>query len=137
MRKIGCLIAAAAFGMAATGCARMSAEERAADPSMSGAKESLAQFPGAEQQIRNYYEAHAQEGNDTCGDVDMGPILRTSELANTADQLKLAVHYEFSSEDGGGRSQYCKGGFNTRIVTLKKSGGVLSLESMSGELHDV
>ena len=94
----------------------------------------LAQDPGAEQQIRDYYESHGQEGNSSCGPVEMGAVTRAAELANTPDQLKLAVHYEFASEDESGRSAYCRMGFNTRVVTFSKSAGGLTLEKMSGEL---
>jgi hypothetical protein len=94
----------------------------------------LAQYPGAEQQIRDYYESYGQEGDFSCGPVEMGAITRAAELANTPDQLKLAVHYEFSPGDESGRSAYCRMGFNTRIVTFSNSAGGLTLEKMTGEL---
>lgn len=124
----------AALAIAVSGCAQMEADARAEDPSLQGQQVSLASFPGAEQQIRDYYENHGQEGDYSCGPVDMGPILRVSELSNTPTELRLAVHYAFSSEDQGGRSIYCRDGFNTRIVTFRKEGGALVFESMTGEL---
>lgn len=131
LRAVGAVFVLA---LAATGCAQMEAEERAADPSMQGQQVSLARFPGAEEQIRSYYEDHGQEGDYSCGPVDMGPILRVSKLSDTPTELRLAVHYAFSSEDDGGRSEYCRDGFNTRIVTFRKEGGALVFESMTGEL---
>jgi hypothetical protein len=127
------LLVVAGVGLVAVACARMEAEERAMDPSLQGVKVRLASFPGAEQQIREYYEAHGQEGDYSCGPVDMGAITRVAEVANTATEIKLAFHYEFTSEDGG-RSEYCHLGFNTRIATFSKAGGGLTLERMSGEL---
>jgi hypothetical protein len=112
----------------------MGAEERSNDPTSGRTVVRLAQYPGAEQQIRDYYESHGQEGDFSCGPVEMGAITRAAELANTPDQLKLAVHYEFASEDESGRSAYCRMGFNTRVVTFSKSAGGLTLEKISGEL---
>ena len=130
--QLALVMAALCLGTAA--CARMEAEEAKMDPSMRGTKVSLAQYPGAESQIRDYYESHAQEGDDNCGAVNMGAITRVSEIINTASQLELAVHYEFSSEDSMGRPEYCKMGFNTRIVTFSKTTSGLVFQKMSGEL---
>jgi hypothetical protein len=134
MRMSRCLLVLAALSVSAAGCAQMEAQEKAADPTYGQTAVKLAQFPGSEQQIRDYYESHGQEGDFSCGPVDIGTITRAAELANTPDQLKLAVHYEFSSEDESGRSAYCRMGFNSRIVTFSKSAGGLTLEKMTGEL---
>jgi hypothetical protein len=128
------LLVLATLSVAAAGCAQTGAAERSDDPTFGRTAVSLSQYPGAERQIRDYYESHGQEGDFSCGPVDMGTITRAAELANTPDQLKLAVHYEFSPEDESGRSAYCRMGFNTRIVTFSKSAGGLTLEKMSGEL---
>ena len=99
----------------------------------------LASYPGAEQQIRDYYERHGQEGDGACGQVELQTITRAARLSDTPDELKLAFHYEFSSvlQSGGdtGMPDYCHDGFNTRIATFKKSPtGGLTLEKLSGEL---
>ena len=128
------LLVLATLSVAAAGCAQTGAEERAADPTSGRTAVSLSQYPGAERQIRDYYGSHGQEGDFSCGPVNMGAITRAAELAGTPDQLRLGIHYEFSSEDEGGRSEYCRNGFGTRIVTFSKSAGGLTLEKMTGEL---
>jgi hypothetical protein len=120
--------------LAVAGCAQLEAEQRARDPSLQGTAVSLASFPGAEQQIRAYYEQHGQEGDFSCGPVDMGPITRVAELHDTGTELKIAIHYEFTDFDESRRSEYCHMGFNTRLVTFRKEGGGLVLDKMSGEL---
>ena len=115
-------------------CAAMEAKEKADDPSLQGVETSLARFPGAKQEFLNYYEDHGAEGDYSCGVVDIGNILRVSKLSETPTQVRLAIHYEFASEDmSGGQSEYCHFGFNTRIVTYNKSGGGVTLASMTGD----
>ena len=134
MQTPGRLLVLATLSVAAAGCAQTGAEERSDDPTFGRTAVSLSRYPGAERQIRDYYESHGQEGDFSCGPVDMGAITRAAELADTTDQLKLGIHYEFASEDEGGRSEYCRMGFSTRIVTFSKSAGGLTLEKMTGEL---
>jgi hypothetical protein len=126
------LVAATAFGLAA--CAKMEAEEKAADPSLQGVRTSLSQYPGAKEEFESYYEDHGAEGDYSCGPVDIGDITRVSKLAETSTQVRLAIHYEFTSETlDGSQSEYCAHGFNTRIVTYDKAGAGVTLASMTGE----
>jgi hypothetical protein len=128
------VLASVAAVLAVAGCAKMEAEERAADPSLQGVETSLAAYPGARQEFLDYYEDHGAEGDFSCGVVDVGNILRVSKLSETPTQVRLAIHYEFTSEDmGAGQSEYCHAGFSTRIVTYDKVGGGYELASMTGE----
>jgi hypothetical protein len=128
------LLAMACVALPAAACSTLVADEKADDPSLQGVRIKLAGYPGAESQIRSYYDQHGQEGDDTCGLVQMGRILRVSELSSTQGELKFAFHYTFTSLDQRGRSDYCNDGFNTRIAVFKKSPGGLELVRMTGEL---
>ena len=120
--------------LAFAACAKMEAEERAADPSLQGVRTTLAQYPGAKEEFESYYEDHAAEGDYSCGLVDIGDITRVSRLSETPSQVRLAIHYEFQSEDlSSQQSEYCAHGFNTRIVTYDRVGGGVKLVSMTGE----
>jgi hypothetical protein len=93
----------------------------------------LAGYPGIQQQIINYYDNNAVEGDWNCTEVDMEAITRAQTVREDASTLVVAVHYDFqpdasSGERGGG----CRG-FHTRLFTFSKVGGGLTLESMSGE----
>lgn len=127
-------VACVAALLAVAACAKMEAEEKMMDPSLQGVETKLAAYPGTKQEFLDYYEDHAAEGDYSCGVVDIGDILRVSKLSETPTQLRLAIHYEFTSEDmSAGQSEYCHMGFNTRIVTYNKVGAGYELASMTGE----
>lgn len=94
----------------------------------------LDNHPGLEQQIMNYYDDHAEERNYECVNVQMHDITETKVVKDTPEQYVLSVHYLFSDPDlsndqGGFQCSY----FNTRVFTFDKTGGGLTLTSMSGE----
>jgi hypothetical protein len=94
----------------------------------------LHRFSGVQQQIEGYYGDNATEEDWTCDEVRMDNIDESRVVGETATQVKLAVHYRFSSFDerpaeGGNRCQ----GFNTRVFTFDRgTDGSLTLASMSG-----
>ena len=94
----------------------------------------LYRFAGVQQQIEGYYDDNATEEDWTCDEVQMDGIDESRVVGETAAQVKLAVHYHFSSFDespaeGGDRCQ----GFNTRFFTFDRGAdGSLTLASMSG-----
>jgi hypothetical protein len=94
----------------------------------------LYRFSGVQQQIKGYYDDNATEEDWTCNEVQMDNIDESSVVGETAAQVKLAVHYYFSSFDespGRGGNQ-CQG-FNTRFFTFDRGAdGTLTLASMSG-----
>ena len=108
---------------ALAGCAHQQAENPA-----------LGQFPGIQGQIEGFYNDNATEDDWTCNEVEMDNIDKSQVVSQSAQQVRVAVTYNFSSFDespGQGGNQ-CQG-FNTRVFTFHKSpGGQLSLVSMRG-----
>jgi hypothetical protein len=116
------MIVAGALGLAA--CAAEYREENAP----------LYRFSGVQQQIEGYYNDNATEEDWSCNEVQMDNIDESRVVDETANQVKLAVQYYFSSFDespaeGGNQCQ----GFNTRFFTFDRGAdGSLTLASMSG-----
>ena len=108
---------------ALAGCAHYRAEN-----------EPLYQYSGIEQQIKNYYNNNATEGDWSCPEVQMDSIDKTKVVQQSSTQVRMAVTYYFTSFDespgrGGDRCQ----GFNTRFFTFDKgANNQLSLVSMTG-----
>jgi hypothetical protein len=92
----------------------------------------LAQYPGSQLQIENYYDDNAVESDWDCTEVQMDAITRAKVVREDATNLVVAVHYDFQPADGGTGGARCQG-FHTRIFTFSKAGSGLTLESMSGE----
>ena len=92
----------------------------------------ITKYPGLEQQMIEYYDDHALEDNWECPEVDMDVMTRAQVVKEDATSVKMAVHYDFQPDDGGGHGAMCRG-FNTRFFTFDKTGGTLVLRSMSGE----
>jgi hypothetical protein len=114
---------ALALAALAGGCAEYKAENRP-----------LAEFPGVQQQIQQYYDANATENDWACPEVDMDGIDKTKVVRQSATQVRMAVTYYFVSDDDSARrsGDECQG-FNTRFFTFDKGpGGQLSLVSMTG-----
>jgi hypothetical protein len=118
------LSVAALAGLAAlAGCAH----QRAQDPALS-------EYPGIQAQIESFYNNNATEDDWTCNEVEMNNIDKSQVVSQSAQQVRVAVTYNFSSFDespGQGGNQ-CQG-FNTRFFIFNKSpSGQLALVSMSG-----
>jgi hypothetical protein len=92
----------------------------------------LAQFPAAQQQIKEFYDDNAVESDWQCTEVEMNDITRAKVASETASTMVVAVHYEFQESDVAPRGGECQG-FNTRFFTFSRAGGGLTLEKMSGE----
>jgi hypothetical protein len=94
----------------------------------------LSEFAGIQPQIQGFYDDNATEEDWTCDEVQMDTIDESQVVGQTASQVRLAVHYYFSSFDespgrGGNRCQ----GFDTRFFTFDRGAdGSLTLVSMSG-----
>ena len=123
------LSVAALAGLAAlAGCAHQRAENPA-----------LSEYPGIQAQIENFYDANATEDDWVCNEVQMDNIDKSQVASQSAQQVRVAVTYYFSSfdESPGQGGQQCQG-FNTRFFTFDKAaGGQLSLVSMSGPQRGV
>jgi hypothetical protein len=122
------LTAATFVGLVALGgCAEYKAENKP-----------LAEFPGIQSQIQNYYDANATEDDWVCDSPQLDTIDKSQVTSQSATQVRMAVTYYFQSSGfsgrrGGGECQ----GFNTRFFTFDKGpGGQLSLVKMSGAQRD-
>ena len=97
----------------------------------------LGRFPGAQEQIVRYYNAHAAERDRTCNHVGMDVITRSRVVTDTADQLVLDLEYSYSSTQAAQKPP--KGppcdGFADRTFTFERSGDTYKLLQMSGDSH--
>ncbi|MDF1584944.1 hypothetical protein [Marinimicrococcus flavescens] len=93
----------------------------------------LDRYPGIKEQIISYYGNNASEQNQSCTGVEMTDITRATTLADTPQELILAIQYYWDVPDEQSQrgSVPCEG-FATRNVTFTKSGGGLTLQTMSG-----
>src|SRR3954453_9106281 len=92
----------------------------------------LAEFPGIQGQIENFYNASATEGDGSCNRPEVESIDKSQVVGQSPTQVRIAVTYYFQSSILSTRQGGCQG-FNTRFFTFDKGpGGQLSLASMSG-----
>jgi hypothetical protein len=120
--------------LATLACAALAgcAHQRAENPA-------LAQYPGIEGQIESFYNDNATEEDWVCNEVEMQNIDRSQVVSQSAQQVRIAVAYYFTSfdESPGRGGDQCQG-FNTRFFTFTKDpGGQLTLLSMSGPQRGV
>jgi hypothetical protein len=123
----GVLLATAAL-LALAGCAHQQAENPA-----------LSEFPTIQGQIESFYNDNATEDDWTCTEVEMNNIDKSQVVTQSAQQVRVAVTYYFTSfDESPGRGGNLCQGFNTRFFTFDKgAGGQLSLVSMSGPQRGV
>ena len=125
--RLHCALAAGALA-ALAGCAHQQAENPA-----------LAQYPGIQAQIQGFYDDNATEEDWVCTEVEMQNIDKSQVVSQSAQQVRIAVTYYFTSfdESPGRGGDQCQG-FNTRFFTFDKGpGGQLTLVSMSGPQRGV
>ena len=127
LRRPGMAVAVIGFAALATGCAASRAENKP-----------LAEFPGIQGQIENFYDANATEEDWTCNSPEIESIDKSQVVSQSPTQVRVAVTYYFQSSIAQGRdAQRCQG-FNTRFFTFDRgAGGQLSLASMSGPQRGV
>jgi hypothetical protein len=117
----GLISGAALLGVAA--CAAYQEENRP-----------LAEFPGIQSQIEEFFDDNATEDDWSCNEVEMNTIDKSQVVSQTGGKVTMAVTYYFTSfdESPGRGGDQCQG-FNTRFFTFERgpSGG-LSLATMSG-----
>src|SRR4051812_36670020 len=127
VRPPGTVAAVVGLTMLAAGCAAEKAENKP-----------LAEFPGIQGQIENFYNANATEEDWTCNSPEIESIDKSQVVGQSSTQVRIAVTYYFQSSILQGRdAQRCQG-FNTRFFNFDRgAGGQLSLVSMSGPQRGV
>jgi hypothetical protein len=94
----------------------------------------IAEFPGAAQQVRRFYERNAFEENATCTTPRIAAIISSRTITDTPEQLVLEVRYRFEpfnrTADFG--TAACID-WNTRQFTFERSGEALRIVGMTGE----
>ncbi len=97
----------------------------------------LGRYPGAQQQIVAYYDAHASEQGGACNKVHVDAITHSKVVTETASQLVLDLDYTYSAvrnEDSLTPKSAC-GGFGSRTFTFDRTGDAYKLVTMSGDSH--
>lgn len=122
-RQDRCGLLAMAFAVAALGACT-------GGPADDGA---LAAYPGAEEQIRDFYDANAIEGDGRCQEVVLASILGAEVVNQDAARISFRVNYRFlPSAEINAVTQECNG-FAERRFMFDKDGETLVLTGMSGD----
>ncbi len=91
----------------------------------------LEKYPGAKEQIMEYYRANAREGGGNCGAGNMNDIGEARVVSEDASSLVVNVHYMYSASTLTGGSG-CSG-MGERDFTFTKSASGLTINDMSGQ----
>ena len=99
-------------------------------PADSGA---LDAYPGAAEQIRDFYDANAIEGDGRCQEVVLDSILGASVVAEDPARITFQLNYHFlPAASVNAVTQECSG-FAERRFMFDKAGDTLALTGMSGD----
>jgi hypothetical protein len=103
-------------------------------PGCAAGNRELAAYPGAEAQIRTFYDANALERNATCTTPFISNIVRVDTVIDNERQLVLDVEYLYDARvrpaDFGLAACW---NFASRRFTFDKVDGGLRLTGMTGE----
>lgn len=97
------------------------------------ATDDLSGFPGAEPQIRAFYEARARENNATCPQPFIRAITRSEEVSDHGQRVVLRIDYSWDIRLRSSRFGNNCQGFGSRLFTLERTDQGLRVVEMSGE----
>lgn len=95
-------------------------------------EDALAKFPGAKDQIINYYNANAREGGGNCGAGNITAVDEARVVTDSGDSAVMAVKYTFSATPTATNTVTCSGE-GMRDFTLSKSGSHYTVTGMTGQ----
>jgi hypothetical protein len=94
---------------------------------------SLAELPGAEPQIRAFYEARAFERNASCPQPFITTVTGSEQVSDDGRLVVLRVDYAWDIRLRGSRFDNRCRGFGSRLFTLERAESGLRVIEMSGE----
>ena len=94
----------------------------------------LKPYPGVEQQILDYYNGQLINEGPDCLETEMQGISALHVLRDTPHHVVVSVQYFFQSNDYDEHSGTGCAGSDTRVFTFDKTGGKLTIATMSQPL---
>lgn len=92
----------------------------------------LAKYTGAKEQIISYYHTNAREGAGNCGAGNITSIGDAKVVADSGDNVVVAVKYTYSATPTASNTVTCSGDA-MRDFTLGKSGSGYVVTGMTGQ----